>query len=61
MLIMFLDLLCTGNFTETFRSIKVINALVAAKIEPLVTLFHWDLPQALEDKYGGWLNDSLVS
>jgi beta-glucosidase len=39
---------------------KVINALVAAKIEPLVTLFHWDLPQALEDKYGGWLNDSLV-
>ena len=34
-----------------------IDALVALEIEPLVTIFHWDLPQALED-YGGWLNES---
>jgi len=33
---------------------RVIDALVAAGILPYVTLFHWDLPQALEDRWGGW-------
>lgn len=32
---------------------KVVDTLLAAGIEPYVTLFHWDLPQALP---GGWQN-----
>ena len=32
---------------------RVVDALMAADIAPYCTLFHWDLPQALQDK-GGW-------
>lgn len=32
---------------------RVVDALLGAGIEPFCTLFHWDLPQKLEDK-GGW-------
>lgn len=38
---------------------KVLDALEEANIIPFVTLFHWDTPQALEDKYGGWLSDKM--
>jgi beta-glucosidase len=32
---------------------RLVDALLAANIEPYITLYHWDLPQALEDQ-GGW-------
>ncbi|MFF0308052.1 GH1 family beta-glucosidase [Streptosporangium sp. NPDC004379] len=34
---------------------RLVDALCARDIVPAVTLFHWDLPQALEDR-GGWLD-----
>jgi beta-glucosidase len=37
---------------------RLIDGLLARKIEPVATVFHWDLPEALS-RDGGFLNDSI--
>ncbi|MEN2401490.1 GH1 family beta-glucosidase [Flavobacterium sp. MC2016-06] len=39
---------------------KIIDYLLESNIEPWVTIYHWDLPHALEEK-GGWTNRNCVS
>ncbi len=38
---------------------RVVDAALEAGIRPFCTLYHWDLPQALEDR-GGWPNRDLA-
>jgi beta-glucosidase/6-phospho-beta-glucosidase/beta-galactosidase len=38
----------------------LIDSLLLRGIRPFVTLSHYDIPQALEDLYGGWLSLNIV-
>ncbi|KAI8526352.1 hypothetical protein RHMOL_Rhmol13G0300700 [Rhododendron molle] len=44
---------------EAFR-FSISWSRVVPCITPFVTLFHWDVPQALEDAYGGFLSKKIV-
>ncbi|OXA40455.1 myrosinase 1 [Folsomia candida] len=39
---------------------KLINLLIKNGIEPVVTLYHWDLPQHLQDLTGGWPSEEMI-
>ncbi len=39
---------------------NLINELKKNNIEPIVTIYHWDLPLSLQDEYRGWENRKII-
>ena len=52
----------TGNINETGARFydTLIDALLEANITPWVTIYHWDLPSALQTKFGGWMSHETI-
>ena len=50
-----------GKWNETGLAFydRMVDGLLARGVQPYLTLNHWDLPQALQDK-GGWANRDTV-
>ncbi|HEX6289597.1 MAG TPA: family 1 glycosylhydrolase [Herpetosiphonaceae bacterium] len=39
---------------------RLIDELLAYQIEPILTLYHWDVPQALVEAYGAWESRQII-
>lgn len=55
----------TGNGEVNQKGIQfyhnIIDMLLKYDIEPIVTIYHWDLPQALQDEYAGWESRKIIN
>ena len=49
------------TYKNTNGDIAVIDELIKNDITPIVTLYHWDLPQHLQDLYGGWESREIIN
>jgi beta-glucosidase/6-phospho-beta-glucosidase/beta-galactosidase len=53
---------CSGTVNE--RGVQfysdMIDELLKHRIKPVLTLYHWDVPQACHDQYGSWMNERIV-
>lgn len=39
---------------------NVIDKLIEAGVESILTIYHWDLPQALQERYNGWESRQII-
>ncbi|KAB2331085.1 glycoside hydrolase family 1 protein [Bacillus mesophilum] len=54
----------TGNGEVNEKGLQfyddLIDELLKYNIEPMITLYHWDIPQSLMDQYGGWESRQVI-
>ncbi|KAK1798631.1 hypothetical protein P4O66_006924 [Electrophorus voltai] len=48
------------NYAAVEHYRRLISRLRVLGLEPMVTLFHWDLPQSLQEQLGGWTSQAMV-